>query len=85
MLQKICIADGVDLVNIVRKPEQAQLLREIGATHVCDSSQPSFAEDLKNALGATGAYFAYDATGGGDYANQILDALAVSENETFID
>ena len=70
MLQKICIADGVDLVNIVRKPEQAQLLRDIGAKHVCDSSQPSFAEDLKNAIVATGAYLAFDATGGGELANQ---------------
>ena len=82
MLQKICIADGVDLVNIVRKPEQAQLLREIGATHVCDSSQPSFAEDLKNALVATGAYLAFDATGGGELANQILVAMEAAANET---
>ena len=82
MLQKICIADGVDLVNIVRKPEQAQLLREIGAIHVCDSSQPSFAEDLKNALVATGAYLAFDATGGGELANQILVAMEAAANET---
>ena len=82
MLQKICIADGVDLVNIVRKPEQAQLLREIGAIHVCDSSQPGFAEDLKNALVATGAYLAFDATGGGELANQILVAMEAAANET---
>ncbi len=82
MLQKICIADGVDLVNIVRKPEQEQLLREIGAIHVCDSSQPSFAEDLKNALVATGAYLAFDATGGGELANQILVAMEAAANET---
>ena len=82
MLQKICIADGVDLVNIVRKPEQAQLLQDIGAKHVCDSSQPSFAEDLKNAIVATGAYLAFDATGGGELANQILVAMEAAANET---
>ena len=82
MLQKICIADGVDLVNIVRKPEQAQLLRDLGATHVCDSSQPTFAEDLKNAVVATGAYLAFDATGGGELANQILVAMEAAANET---
>lgn len=82
MLQKICIADGVDLVNIVRKPEQAQLLRDIGATHVCDSSLPSFTEDLKNAIVATGAYLAFDATGGGELANQILVAMEAAANET---
>lgn len=82
MLQKICLADGVDLVNIVRKPEQAQLLRDIGAKHVCDSSQPTFAEDLKNAVVATGAYLAFDATGGGELANQILVAMEAAANET---
>ena len=82
MLQKICIADRVDLVNIVRKPEQAQLLRDLGATHVCDSSQPTFAEDLKNAVVATGAYLAFDATGGGELANQILVAMEAAANET---
>ena len=82
MLQKICVADGVDLVNIVRKPEQAQLLRDIGAKHVCDSSQPSFAVDLKNAIVATGAYLAFDATGGGELANQILVAMEAAANET---
>ena len=82
MLQKICIADRVDLVNIVRKPEQAQLLRDLGATHVCDSSQPTFAEDLKNAVVATGAYLAFDATGGGELTNQILVAMEAAANET---
>jgi NADPH2:quinone reductase len=82
MLQKICIADGVDLVNIVRKPEQARLLREIGAAYVCDSSLPTFAEDLKAAIVATGAYLAFDATGGGQLANQILSAMEGAANET---
>ena len=82
MLQKICLADGVDLVNIVRKPEQAQLLRDIGATYVCDSSLPTFADDLKAAIVATGAYLAFDATGGGQLANHILAAMEVAANET---
>ena len=69
MLQKICLADDVPLVNVVRKPEQAALLRGIGATYVCDSSQDSFKSDLVEALSATGAYLAFDATGGGELAN----------------
>ncbi len=75
MLQKICLADGVPLVNIVRKPEQAQLLRDIGATYVCDSSQETFLQDLTDAIAATGAYLAFDATGGGDLADRILTAM----------
>ena len=69
------MADGVDLVNVVRKPEQAALLRDIGATYVCDSSQDTFKQDLKSAIAETGAYLAFDATGGGDLANDILTAM----------
>jgi len=62
-------------VNIVRKPEQARLLREAGAQHVCDSSAPSFMSDLTQALVATGATIAFDATGGGKLAGQILACM----------
>ena len=78
MLNKICIADGVALVNIVRKPEQASLLRAIGAVHVCDSSSPTFMEDLIAALTTTGATIAFDAIGGGRLAGQILTAMEVA-------
>jgi len=80
MLQKICLADGIALVNIVRKPEQAALLRDIGAQYVCDSSQAGFVEDLAEAIGATSAYLAFDATGGGELANQILTAMEMAAN-----
>ena len=75
MLNRICRQDGVPLVNIVRKPEQARLLREAGAQHVCDSSAPSFMSDLTQALVATGATIAFDATGGGKLAGQILACM----------
>ncbi len=75
MLNRICLKDGIDLVNIVRRPEQAELLRSQGAAHVCDSSQPSFADDLTQALITTGATIAFDATGGGTLAGQILTAM----------
>jgi NADPH:quinone reductase len=63
MLVKLCIADGVPLVNIVRKPDQEELLRSLGAVHVCNSSSPSFTTDLVAALQATSATLAFDATG----------------------
>jgi NADPH:quinone reductase len=78
MLQKLCLEEGVELVNIVRKPEQAALLRELGAKHVCDSSQPNFMEDLIKALEATSATIAFDAIGGGKLAGQILTAMEVA-------
>ncbi|HEX2895876.1 MAG TPA: zinc-binding dehydrogenase [Marmoricola sp.] len=75
MLNRICLADEVPLVNIVRRPEQAQLLREQGAAHVCDSSAPTFEADLVAALRATGATIAFDAIGGGRLAGEILNAM----------
>jgi NADPH2:quinone reductase len=82
MLQKLCIADGVELVNIVRKPEQEKLLRGIGAKHVCNSSSEGFKDDLVEALAVTSATLAFDATGGGKLASQILTAMeaAASRN-----
>ncbi len=82
MLVKICVADGVPLVNIVRRPEQAGLLRELGAAHVCDSSAPTFTDDLTAALMATGATIAFDATGGGRLAGQILGCMEAAINAT---
>jgi len=75
MLVRICLADGVGLVNIVRRAEQAEVLREIGATHVVDSSQPDFAEQLTEAIRETGATLAFDAIGGGSLAGDILTAM----------
>lgn len=75
MLVRICQADGVPLVNIVRKPEQAELLRSLGAAYVCDSSAPDFGRALVEALTATGATLAFDAVGGGRLAGQILSAM----------
>jgi NADPH2:quinone reductase len=75
MLLKICQADGIELVNIVRKPEQAQLLRDLGARHVCDRSQADFAQQLTEAIAETGATLAFDATGGGDLASEILACM----------
>ena len=78
MLNKICLGDGVGLVNIVRDARQEALLRELGAQHVCNSASPSFEEDLVNAVSATGATLAFDAIGGGLLASQILTAMEVA-------
>ncbi len=82
MLNKICIKDKVDLVNIVRKPEHVDVLKKAGATHVCNSSSPTFMDDLTEALVATGATLAFDAIGGGRLAGQILTAMEVAANRT---
>ncbi len=75
MLVKICAADGVGLVNVVRRAEHVALLRGLGAEHVVDSSQPDFADALTEAIRATGATLAFDAIGGGTLAGDILNAM----------
>ena len=75
MLNRICRKDGIGLVNIVRKPDQAEILKALGADHVCDSSSPGFEQDLTAAIAATGATIAFDAIGGGGLANQILQCM----------
>ncbi len=75
MLVKICRRDDIALVNIVRRDEQVQLLRAIGAEHVCNSSEPTFREDLIAAVKATGARVAFDAVGGGTMAGDLLAAM----------
>ena len=75
MLQKVCLKDDVPLVNIVRKAEQVELFRGMGASHVCNSSEPTFMKNLTDALVTTGATLAFDAIGGGTLAGQILTCM----------
>ena len=82
MLVKICQKDGVDLVNIVRRADQADVLKKIGAVHVCNSSSPTFMDELTDALAATGATVAFDAIGGGKLAGQILTAMEAALGRT---
>ena len=82
MLNRICLDGGVDLVNIVRKDEQETLLREMGAKYVCNSSKDSFMADLTDAIHATGATLAFDATGGGTLASTILSAMEAAAART---
>src|SRR5882757_9966228 len=82
MLVRLCQKDGVPLVNIVRKPEQEELLRSLGAVHVCSTASPTFTTDFVEALKATSATIAFDATGGGTLASQILNGMEEAANST---
>lgn len=82
MLNKICIKDGIGLVNIVRSKEQAEILKKIGAKYVVDSSVPDFLDDLTAALVETGATIAFDAIGGGKLAGDILNCMEIAINKT---
>ena len=84
MLVKICKDDGIQLVNIVRKQEQVDLLKSIGAEYICNTSDESFMDDLVTALVETGATLGFDATGGGnngELPGQILAAMEIAANK----
>ena len=78
MLNRICLKDGVALVNVVRDAKHEELLRGLGARYLCNSSASTFAEDLNRAVAETGATLAFDAIGGGTLASQILTAMEIA-------
>ena len=80
ILNRICMEENVGLVNVVRRAEHVDLLRRQGAAYVCNSSAGNFMEELIAALVATGATLAFDATGGGTLASQILTAMEAAAN-----
>jgi NADPH:quinone reductase-like Zn-dependent oxidoreductase len=82
MLARICLKDGIALVNIVRRPEQAEMLHAIGSKSVCVTSAPTFLDDLTRALSETGATIAFDAIGGGKLVSQILSCMETAASRT---
>ncbi len=75
MLNRICLNDGINLINIVRKPEQVELLKSQGAKYVFNSGDANFRNDLTDAIAETEAYVAFDATGGGNLGSSILGCM----------
>ncbi|HET9625994.1 MAG TPA: zinc-binding dehydrogenase [Kofleriaceae bacterium] len=82
MLIRLCVADGIPLVNVVRRAEQVAALRAIGATHVCVSSSPTFTAELTDAFAETGATIAFDAVGGGALPGQLLACMEAAINRS---
>lgn len=82
MLQKVCLKDGVPLVNIVRSDEQAQILRAIGATHVLNSRDDDFRARLVDVIAETGATVAFDAIGGGTLGSDIVQAMEAAASRS---
>jgi NADPH2:quinone reductase len=75
MLVKVCLADGIPLINIVRSPQQADLLRGLGATYVLNSKDEDFLSHLTDSIAETGATIVFDAIGGGSLASDIMQAM----------
>jgi len=82
MLNRLCLAEHIGLVNIVRKKEQEDVLRAAGAQHVCRTDSAAFLKELTDALAATGATIGFDAIGGGPLAGQILGCMEAAVNRS---
>ncbi|MEH6588761.1 MAG: zinc-binding dehydrogenase [Halioglobus sp.] len=85
MLNRICQNEGIDLVNIVRKKEQEEILRAMGAKYIVNSSSDDFYAQLTDALTETGATLAFDATGGGKLASDILTCMETAAVRNMVD
>lgn len=86
MLSRICKEDGIALVNIVRKPDQAELLEEQGAEWVVNSSADDFMDRLREAIDATGAFYGFDPIGGGqmvDHCFKAMEQVAVAKMDEY--
>src|SRR3989442_3324530 len=82
ILVKICVKDGIPLVNVGRRQEHVDLLRGLGRNAVLTSGPPTFMDELIEALAATGATLAFDAIGGGKLASQVLSCMEAAANRT---
>ena len=82
MLIKICKAEDVPLVNVVRRNEHVDMLKDLGAVHVCNSSKDDFMNQLVESIVLTGATLGFDATGGGKLASQLLTSMEIAANKT---
>jgi NADPH2:quinone reductase len=80
MLNRICLKDGIALVNVVRSAQQKALLEAQGAKIVCNSASAQFMQELTEAMVTSGATIAFDAVGGGKLAGQILTAMEIALN-----
>ena len=75
MLVKICREDGLGLVNIVRKSDQVDLLKDLGAKHIVNSADDDFMDQLKSAIDETNAFYGFDPIGGGKMVDSCFKAM----------
>jgi NADPH:quinone reductase-like Zn-dependent oxidoreductase len=74
MLNRMCIDNGIALVNIVRREDQVELLKSQGATYVISSSSKTFKQDLSKIFSELNVHLAFDAIAG-QMTFDLLDAL----------
>lgn len=64
MLNKLAPSEGMTIINVVRREEQAELLKGIGAEHVVVTAEPEWKKTLGAKIKELGATCAFDAVAG---------------------
>ncbi len=80
MVQKLARKQKLPLVNVVRRAEQEELLRKLGAEHVVNSSEREFEERLRLICQELGVSMAFDPVAGamtGHLARALVDGGTV--------
>ena len=74
LLNKMCRQNGLQCVNVVRRPEQVELLKKNGAQFILDSSSPNFNTEMRDLFKQLNVEIAFDALSGA-MVSQLLAAL----------
>jgi NADPH:quinone reductase-like Zn-dependent oxidoreductase len=75
MIIRLARSDGVRTINVVRRREAIDELKELGGDIVISSSEGPIDEQVRRALGSDGVRYAVDAVGG-ETGTQVFQALA---------
>ncbi|PJZ69927.1 alcohol dehydrogenase [Leptospira perolatii] len=74
MLLRLSLKKGIPGIQIVRRKEQADLLKSLGAEHILDSSSPNFDRELRVLANKLGATILLDAVSG-EVTGRVLSAM----------
>ena len=74
MVVGICKIQNIPLINIVRRQEQSDLLKEMGAEHILNSSEAGWLEELEILAKKLGARVCFECVAG-EISGQILNVM----------
>lgn len=74
MVNRLGQSEGIQIVNVVRRDEQVELLKRQGANIVLNSNEVDFGQELHEACRRHGARLAFDAVAG-PLTMQLLEAM----------
>lgn len=76
MFFRLMQLEGKEVINVVRREDQAETMRKLGAKYVLNSNEPDFDKKLKALSAELGATCFFDAVGG-DLTWVVLKAMPV--------